>query len=176
MAPKRDAVIAELKQLIDEGANLRGQNAGSAQHTRWVTRVRAILREVFGEVSDFYRSFVSLTWQRTGTFVIGGPMNPRDSMDPARAIAREHHDAYLEQLDGARGMLLGALDQIQRSGLPRQPGFRDRLRASAETGITEGLRVGLRNGVIAILTFLAGVLTGALTPLGEALKSLSGLR
>jgi hypothetical protein len=166
MPSKRDEVIVELKQLSEEAANLRGQNAGSARHTQWITQVRALLRATFGEDSDLYRSFVALPWQRTGSFVIGGPMNPRDSMDPARAIARENHDAYLEQLDGARGMLLGALDQIQRYGLPRQPGFGDRLRASAETGITEGLHIGLRNGVVVLVTFLVGLLTGALTPLG----------
>src|SRR5207244_751957 len=76
-----DAAIAELKRLIDQVPDLKGQTAGSAEHTRWVTAVRRILSDLFGPDSDFYRSFTALPWQRTGTIVVGGPMDPQASMN-----------------------------------------------------------------------------------------------
>jgi hypothetical protein len=171
-----DAAIAELKRLIDQVPDLKGQTAGSAEHTRWVTAVRRILSDLFGPDSDFYRSFTALPWQRTGTIVVGGPMDPQASMNPAAAFAREHRRAYVEQLDGAAGLLQGAVDQLEHSGVPRRPGFRHRVEASIEEGITEGLRLGLRNGIIALITFLVGVVIGALTPLSEQLQRIVGQR
>jgi hypothetical protein len=132
------------------------------------------LADAFGGKSDYYQSFIALPWQRTGTFLVGGPSDPSGSMNPGPAIAREHHRAYLEQLDGARGLLLGAADQIDRSGLPREPGFRDRLGVAVQDGITDGVRLGLRNGIIALVSFVFGILTGALTPVSDWLTRILG--
>jgi len=168
--------MAQLQKLIEEVPGLKDQAAGSADHVRWVKAVRGILSDVFGDDSDFYQSFVALPWRRAGSIIVGGPSDPRASMNPAAAIAREHQHAYVEQLDGARGLLQGAADRIQRSGLPGKPGFRHRLRVSVEDGVSEGVHIGLRNGIIALITFVVGLLIGALTPLGEQLQKVLGQR
>ena len=174
MRRTREAATADLRGLIGEIPGLVGLAAGSAEHVRWVAAVRSVLSDSFGEDSDFYQSFVALPWRRTGTFAVGGPGDPQASMNPGAAIAREHRRAYVEQLDGARGLLQGAIDRIERSGLRNRPGFKSRLRASAEDGISEGVRLGFRNGIIALVAFLVGVLIGALTPLSHQLQRIIG--
>lgn len=113
-----DTAARELRVLADAAQGLMSVPRGSAEHVRWVVRVRGILEELFGEESDYYQTFVSLPWGRSGTFIVGGPADPAASMNPAGAIEREHWRAYQQQLDGARGMLHGAADEIDRKGLP----------------------------------------------------------
>lgn len=168
----RETALTELRALAGEVDGLMGSAAGSAEHVRWIARVRSVLSGVFGSQSDFYQSFTALPWRRTGTFLVGGPANPADAMNPGAAISREHHRAFREQLDGARGLLLAAAEQIDRSGLPHHFGFRDRLLAAAQDGVADGLRIGLRNGTAAVIAFVVGILTGSLTPIGEWISRL----
>ena len=106
-----EAATADLRGLIAEIPGLVGLAAGSAEHVRWVAAVRSVLSDSFGEDSDFYQSFVALPWWRTGTFAVGGPGDPQASMNPGAAIAREHRRAYVEQLDGARGLPMAELEE-----------------------------------------------------------------
>lgn len=77
----------------------------------------AFFEEVFGRDSRYFSSFTMLTWRREQSFVVGGIRDPEASINPQPAIDREHHKAYLEQLDTARGLLIAAKDELERKGL-----------------------------------------------------------
>ena len=91
--------------------------AFSAEHTRWGTRSLAVLEQVFGPDSRYYRSFDALQWRETGSFLVGGPADPASSWNPQVGIDRRNHQAFLRDLGTARGLLLGAVDQLERSDL-----------------------------------------------------------
>ena len=48
---------------------------------------------------------------------MGGPGDPEATWDPARAVERRHQQAYLKDLEAARGFLLGAADHLERADL-----------------------------------------------------------
>ena len=105
-----ESALQELDRLIAEISNLRKTVANSAEHVRWHQRVVSFFEEVFGRDSRSFSSFTMLTWRRGGSLVIG-------VYNPQGAIDREHHNAYLEQLETARGLLLAAKDELERKGL-----------------------------------------------------------
>ena len=107
----------ELCLLISGIGGLRAVAAYSAEHVRWHQRVVVFLEEVFGRDSRFFSSFTSLTWRRGGHFLVGGVGDPEGNFNPQAAIDREHHKAYLEQLETARGLLLAAHDELEMKGL-----------------------------------------------------------
>jgi REase_DpnII-MboI len=89
--------------------------AFSAEHTRWAATCLAVLEEVFGQDSRYYLSFDALRWVETGSFIIpGGAGTWRN---PQAAVDRRHHQAYLRDLETARGLLLAAADHLARSDL-----------------------------------------------------------
>jgi hypothetical protein len=115
LVPGPDAeTIVELRALAAAAAQLRGVERGSAAHARWVVQVHNVLEEAFGADSPYIRTLGGLTWSRRGTFMVGGPMHPEDSMDPGRAIDREHNRAYIKDLDTAQGLIEGAADDLER--------------------------------------------------------------
>jgi len=107
----------ELKALIAEIPSLGQQQWFSAPHTRWIARTLRILEQVFGQASRYYLSFADIDWGEPGTFIVGGPGDPEGAWNPQAAIERRHQQAYVQQLDGAKGFLQAALDDLQRSGL-----------------------------------------------------------
>jgi hypothetical protein len=115
----KESALEELDRLIAEINNLRSRTARSAEHVRWHQRVVALFEEVFGRDSRSFSSFTLLTWMRRGSFVIGGISDPEGSYNPQAAVDREHHKAYLEQLETARGLLFAAKDELERKGLER---------------------------------------------------------
>lgn len=113
----KQSASKEIKHLIAEIDELKSVRAESAEHVRWHQAVVALLEEVFGQDSRPFSSFTHLTWRRGGSFLVGGPGDPSGSYNPQAAINREHHKAYLEQLETARGILLASYDELQRKGL-----------------------------------------------------------
>jgi hypothetical protein len=113
----KDGALAELQGLAATARSLERNERFSEEHTRWLTRALAVVEEVFGQQSRYYLSFAALKWQESGSFVFGGPSDPEGSWNPARAIERQHHQAYLKSLGAARGFLLGAADELERSDL-----------------------------------------------------------
>ena len=113
----KESALEELDRLIAEINGLRSTVANSAEHVRWHQRVVSFFEEVFGRDSRPFLSFTMLTWRRERSFVVGGIRDPEASINPQPAIDREHHKAYLEQLDTARGLLLAAKDELERKGL-----------------------------------------------------------
>lgn len=112
-----ETALAELRDLAARTKMLATQRRLSAEHTRWIANTLAILEEVFGGNSTYYRSFADIPWKRTGSFMVGGPGDPESSLNPDIAIEREHQKAYINQLDSASGLLVAAADHIVRVGL-----------------------------------------------------------
>src|SRR5882724_8877982 len=113
----KKSALEELDLLIGEINSLGKTVANSAEHVRWHQRVVSFFEEVFGRDSRPFLSFTMLTWRRDRSFVVGGIRDPEASINPQPAIDREHHKAYLEQLETARGLLLAAKDEIERKGI-----------------------------------------------------------
>lgn len=64
-------------------------------------------------------------------------------------------------------------DRTSEERAKRGPTFGQRLwTRGVQEAVIEGTHAGLRNGLVAFLTFLTGVLIGALSPLGNALRDL----
>ncbi len=120
MAPSwtKEQALAELRCLAEAATDeLSGTWRLSAEHTRWVARALAVLEEVFGRESRYYLTFASYDWRASEPFMVGGPWDPEGSRDPQAAIERKHHEAYLKQLESARGLLLAAADHLERTDL-----------------------------------------------------------
>ncbi|MCK5260044.1 MAG: hypothetical protein KAJ70_03190 [Candidatus Omnitrophica bacterium] len=113
----KETAISQLKAFIDEISSLKGFKRLSAEHTRWLMGTLGFLKEIFGQSSEYYVSINSLTWQQTGTIIFGGPGDPAGVGNPAAAIERRHQQAYLDQLDTAKGVLMAGLDNLERSKL-----------------------------------------------------------
>jgi hypothetical protein len=110
----KESALKELGELVGEINKLAGQQRLSADHTRWCTRIMAVLEEVFGRDSRFYSSFIALTWAETGSFMVGGPADPEGSWNPSVAIEKRHQAAYRKHLEIAKGLLQGAFDHLSR--------------------------------------------------------------
>lgn len=113
----QEVATTEINGLIAEVDALTRESGFSARHTRWVARVLRFLEEVFGQKSRYYLSFAHLTWRQDGSFMVGGPADPEGSWDPMAAVERRHHEAYLRQLEAAKGFLLAAADDLNRYGV-----------------------------------------------------------
>lgn len=117
MAWTKNTALRELKRLTSEIDRLAKDASRSADHVRWIHSVVSVFEEVFGPDSRYLVSFGLLSWVRRGTFLVGGLGDPAGSINPQAAIKREHHEAYLEDLQTARGLLFAAYDELQRKGL-----------------------------------------------------------
>ena len=113
----KESATSELTALIDEIAALTQVRRFSSEHTRWAARTLRLLEQVFGRGSRYYLSFAAITWSRPGSFLIGGPGDHEGSLNPQAAIERRHQEAYIEQLDSAKGFLEAALDEVERAGV-----------------------------------------------------------
>ncbi len=105
----KESAEAEARNLAEETKRLAKGRPYSEEHTRWLFRVSRFLRDVFGENSPYYKSISSLSWEYKGTFMAFG--------DPAPVKEKKDQQAYLRQLDFARGVFLDAADQIKRVGI-----------------------------------------------------------
>jgi hypothetical protein len=110
----KEAAISYLETLISEVDPLKGQRRMTALHTEWLSKTMTFLEEVFGRDSMYYRSIAAIPWHRTGSMLLGGFSDPH-GFDYHASIESQHQEAYREQLDGAKGILLGALDKLQRA-------------------------------------------------------------
>lgn len=113
----QESAVEELNRLIEKIPSLCNQRRFSASHTRWAARTLRIFEQVFGRASRYYLSFAALRWADAGTFLVGGPSDPEGAWNPQAAIERRHQQAYVQQLDSARGFLQAALDDLQENGL-----------------------------------------------------------
>lgn len=110
----REDAVAELERLADETHTLAQQHRASEAHVRWLVRTLNLLEEVFGRNSRYYATMASFKWIYQGSLAL---TSIEDVEDPQAAIERRHHVAYLQELEAARGLLLGSSDELARSTL-----------------------------------------------------------
>lgn len=110
----QEQAIDTLQKLIDEIDTLKTKTAFSEQHTRWLTNVSSITEELFGQRSRIHLSIANLPWQKQGTFIVNA-----DTEDINEEVKRFNHQAYLAQLDTAKGLLKAGIDQIKLLGIDK---------------------------------------------------------
>jgi hypothetical protein len=109
-----EAAEQELNELIDGlGAVSEAGSADSAEYMRWKLRAVTFFREVFGENSLLFRTFVALRWRYSGTMFV----HFNEVFRPGATQQRYDMPAFLEALDKARGILLAAGDELERQGV-----------------------------------------------------------
>jgi len=113
----KETAAKELETLAEETRALAELRRRSEEHTRWLVRTRKFLEDVFGENSLFFKTFTGFTWNRQGQFVVGGVEHPEESRDPELGLERINQEAYVRQLESARGLLLAAKDELERKDL-----------------------------------------------------------
>lgn len=113
----KETASRELQILIKEIRNLNSVRRFSSEHVRWMARALSFLEEVFGRKSRYFISFSSLEWRCSGLFLVGGPSDPEGSWNPQGAIEKKHQLVYQEQLETAKGMLLGAKDYLKKHNI-----------------------------------------------------------
>ena len=113
----KESATTEIKALIDEIPDLMNRPRRCAEHTRWAARTLRVLEQVFGHKSQYYQSVAYLKWSQSGSILVGGPGDPEGSWHPQAAIERRHQEAYLRDLDSAKGFLMAALDDLERAGI-----------------------------------------------------------
>lgn len=109
MVYKKNA-LKQLKSVINSIESLKKVEAFSGEHVKWLAIATDLLENIFGKGSRYFKTLISLTWKRNGQFIISDRMG---SMNPQMAIDREHHKAYLKQLDSAKGLLEAAYTTIE---------------------------------------------------------------
>ncbi len=104
----KEEALQELDSLISVIDGLTRCDPFSSEHMRWITNVMGFLEEVFGRNARYLLTFHSITWQCKGSHIL-------QSYDPQREIDQVNFNAYIKDLDTARGLLLGAKDELTRS-------------------------------------------------------------
>ena len=107
----------KLDELIDEIEVLKDLKRFSAEHVRWVATTKNFLNKIFGEMSQYYLTFISFTWSKKGSYMIGGPARPNESFNPQLGVERVNQEAYLKELEATKGLLLAAKDDLEENGL-----------------------------------------------------------
>lgn len=106
----KETALTELSSLIQEAQRLKQSRRMSAEHTRWLAKTLQFLEGVFGTSSIYYLSFKQLRWQQSGSFVI-------QAWDIQGALDERHHQAYVRDLDTAKGLLQAAHDELESASL-----------------------------------------------------------
>lgn len=104
----KETAVEEIRRLLGEIDALTRVRRFSAPHARWLVRTLRLLEETFGASSRYYLSIAALQWAETGHFIVSG-------LDPSAGIERKHQQAYVYELDMARGLLQAALDELESS-------------------------------------------------------------
>lgn len=104
------ATIAELRELASQTSHLESDRKGGELHTRWALRVLTLLEDVFGKQSRFFKTFAGLTF-RTHKQIVAS----YDEID--YLLGSANREAYISQLETARGILVASADEVQRKGM-----------------------------------------------------------
>jgi hypothetical protein len=130
MSISQEKAIEVLQKLIDEIDILKKDRAFSESHTRWLTNALAIADELFGKQSTIYLSMAALPWKRTGSFILDPMIH--GTTDINKISEKYHHEAYLMQLDTAKGFLKAGIDQINLYGIDEVYKSKDTAKESSE--------------------------------------------
>ncbi len=111
------SAAAELRAIVAEIGSLSHARRLSAPHMSWIMRTLRVLEQVFGRGSRYYLTFSNLKWYEQSSFIFGGWSDPEGSANPQAAIERRHQEAYVQQLDTAKGLLEAAFYDLEQAGL-----------------------------------------------------------
>lgn len=109
----KETALEELKKLVEQTFSLQQLKRNCEEHIRWIAKVRRFIVEVFGEESTYFVNFATITWSKQGSYVIGGPARPNESFNPQLGVERVNQEAYMQDLEVARGLLLAASDELE---------------------------------------------------------------
>jgi len=109
----KDEALKYLKEAIDEIDNLKKCEILGEEHTMWLLSTKGLLKEVFGENSDFYSHFCEINFDAKGD-------SRFDSWYYRQEMEKLKKDAYFKGLAQAKGVLRSALQHIERFGLPEK--------------------------------------------------------
>lgn len=115
MNVSENQAIELLQNAINEIDSLRRDVAFSRAHSKWLTNVLSNTEAIFGQGSRIYLSIASLTWRREGEFIVDCWQSR--TLDYNEVVENIHHEAYLKQLDTAKGLLEAGIDQINLRGI-----------------------------------------------------------
>ncbi len=107
---KKEEVLGYLQEALDDAKRLEESQPGGEEHTRWLLTTKALLKQVFGEDSDFYRHFQEIRYAYEGD-------SRFDSWYYRYEMDKLAKAAFQKGLSEARGVLSGALEHVRRFGL-----------------------------------------------------------
>jgi REase_DpnII-MboI len=113
----KQSAIEELDRLRAQLDQIEASSAFSEAHIRWLAKAKRLLAEVFGTDSDYTRSLDGFSWSHVGTALFGGPDHPDEVRDPQLGLKRLAREAYLSNVEAARGVLGAARDELADSTL-----------------------------------------------------------
>jgi hypothetical protein len=62
----KDEVLKYLKEAAETTESLKKIGAPGEEHTVWILTTKDLLKEIFGENSDFYKHFSGITYEYAG--------------------------------------------------------------------------------------------------------------
>lgn len=130
MSISKEKAIEQLTALIKQVDVLKNHTAFSEQHTRWLMNVYAITKEIFGTQSAIVRNMANLPWQKRGSFIVDPMIH--GTLDYNEVVKKLNHEAYLEQLNTAKGILESGIDQINTLGIEAVRQLKDTPEESSE--------------------------------------------
>jgi hypothetical protein len=104
---KKEALNA-IQELINQVNFVIKSEDRSQHHMRWLANTLRILEEVFGANSRYYLTIQSFSWQITSGTII-------QSYDIESAIAHKNYEAFIKQMNQAKGILFAAIDHLTQS-------------------------------------------------------------
>jgi len=102
----KEEALEAIDSLITEIPSIKESGRKSADHMRWVVNTQRILQEIFGENSRYFQTFRHFSWRENGQMVF-------QAWDIEGAIEYRHNEAYINQLEQSKGLLLAAKDQLE---------------------------------------------------------------
>ncbi|MFC1870890.1 hypothetical protein ACFLYF_00585 [Chloroflexota bacterium] len=109
----KEEALQTLKELSEETDSLKSLKPFSTVHTLWLTKCNNTLEEIFGRASLYYASFAALTWRP----ISGTPISTLEHGSYEAATNAIFRKALLRDLDMAKGLLLGAIDHLNKREL-----------------------------------------------------------
>lgn len=110
---EKEDVVRYLNEAIEALDSLKDREPLGEEHTTWLLTTKDLLREVFGESSDFYQHFSNISYELRGD-------SRFDAWYYKYEAEKMRREVYNKGLSQAKGVLRSALIHIERFGLPEE--------------------------------------------------------
>ena len=104
----KEKALKAIDSIVDEIPTVMESGRKSADHMRWIANTQRILQEIFGENSRYFQTFRRFSWRENGQMVF-------QVWDIEAAIEYRHNEAFVNQLEQSKGLLLAAKDHLEQS-------------------------------------------------------------